>query len=961
MLINNRCRTTFITFILLFSLFSTCITFTDISKAEDGPFIIPEEYLEMFEENILSPHPFRFLATWSYDGNVSRTIEGDITFDLYFTSTVLTQLELEKYQDRVNVTIYDLEDPETATEIKNASKEFTLSPALLEERIQKETVKMENINHTINVGDMLLFVIEINQSDKLSSSYVAKQYEKLKSSFESIASRLNESDTTELKDIGLNLELFMDILDELDIKGEDLGELANVFTSSAFIYGSNTYDSSLKFSTSDSTNYTLYFHNNASNVDDLLGFGSIKLVSQSKPTGDDFNSYPPSIDTAILSSVDEEEWIMWFTIWALYNLGETPIDKEDYKTIYYLHTNDKMDENKPSGNASVQRDELTTSSITWKGPELPRNKMIENGYAEIYIHYPKFLSLSKPTISASLYDKEKLIAYDEKQLNQTTIFELLKRGPDAPIRFDFEIDEDYEIVNGNTIDLKVTLIDKPKLSLRPVNILYDSDIYQSSVTLYINETNNIQIEGIEDKLVYAGGSAHYALKINSVYEDTLEIALEGDVDNGKWEFDYPSEITVGENSTTTVDVYVNSTATDYSAYGDSINIFFNVTGKTGIDSKISNVKVSEKAVEYDIEVDIPEKIEVTHGHNKTFSLTIRNRNKGYYPDAYSIDITSQNGLNVTYIDYVGGTNDYLEIYDDKEKEPEAKVNITVYAEWYTDIKNDKLTIEITSANSDKYGKLTIFTYNVTVNVIQANILESIYRMFESAADSMGLGEYGAWILIIILLVIIFFFIIISLIIIKNKYVEIICLDRIKEITPDEKAEFDITIRNPKNRVMTYEAKTEVNTISKNWNISFDNSHVTVESRQSKIVKLYVEPNDFAKADDWIEVKVLVRPIDKVKTEEILTITSIKSAKLKVDISGLIHWPKNFQKGDRVETSFKINNRGNVSAENVTVILYINGEEKNKVENITIPRGGYADIMIPWIAEKGKNKVDIVVK
>jgi len=68
----------------------------------------------------------------------------------------------------------------------------------------------------------------------------------------------------------------------------------------------------------------------------------------------------------------------------------------------------------------------------------------------------------------------------------------------------------------------------------------------------------------------------------------------------------------------------------------------------------------------------------------------------------------------------------------------------------------------------------------------------------------------------------------------------------------------------------------------------------------------------------------------------------------------------FKKGDRVETSFKLTNVGNVSADNISVILYVNGKEKNKVEDITIPRGGYAEVEIPWIAVKGKNKVEIVV-
>ncbi len=66
-------------------------------------------------------------------------------------------------------------------------------------------------------------------------------------------------------------------------------------------------------------------------------------------------------------------------------------------------------------------------------------------------------------------------------------------------------------------------------------------------------------------------------------------------------------------------------------------------------------------------------------------------------------------------------------------------------------------------------------------------------------------------------------------------------------------------------------------------------------------------------------------------------------------------------GQKVVTSFRVENRGKVSTDKISIILYVNGEEKNKVEDITIPRGGYAEIDMPWIAVKGKNKVSIVVK
>ena len=156
-------------------------------------------------------------------------------------------------------------------------------------------------------------------------------------------------------------------------------------------------------------------------------------------------------------------------------------------------------------------------------------------------------------------------------------------------------------------------------------------------------------------------------------------------------------------------------------------------------------------------------------------------------------------------------------------------------------------------------------------------------------------------------------------------------------------------------------ETKEDMLGNRWEVSLDKQQVYLDPRKSEIIILTVKPSDYVKADDWVEVKVVTKPSGMNKTAEVTTVTTIKDQKINLKISGVVHWPRYFKKGDKVETSFKLTNRGNVSAENVTVILYVNGEEKNRVENITIPRGGFADIEIPWIAGKGKNEVNIVVK
>ena len=44
-----------------------------------------------------------------------------------------------------------------------------------------------------------------------------------------------------------------------------------------------------------------------------------------------------------------------------------------------------------------------------------------------------------------------------------------------------------------------------------------------------------------------------------------------------------------------------------------------------------------------------------------------------------------------------------------------------------------------------------------------------------------------------------------------------------------------------------------------------------------------------------------------------------------------------------------------------IFFYLNGKEKNKLENVIIPAKGFAEIKIPWIAVKGKNEISITVR
>ncbi|MEA3458642.1 MAG: CARDB domain-containing protein, partial [Candidatus Thermoplasmatota archaeon] len=213
----------------------------------------------------------------------------------------------------------------------------------------------------------------------------------------------------------------------------------------------------------------------------------------------------------------------------------------------------------------------------------------------------------------------------------------------------------------------------------------------------------------------------------------------------------------------------------------------------------------------------------------------------------------------------------------------------------------------------------------------------------------------------ILIIVVFLILIIVVFILTTKSADIICFERIKEISPEENARFEITVKNPTKKTQSYELSLKENLESSKWDASLDLKRARLEPGQSRTVVLIVRPTDLIKTDDWAEIGIVVKTEGMRKTEEMTAMTLIKDSKAELSIGGVTHWPRSFKRGDRVTTSFKVKNKGNASASGIDVILYINDKEKNKVDDVIIPAGGYAGIRMPWIVGKNKNEINIVVR
>lgn len=965
MSLNKRLTACVITSFILLSIL---VPLAEKTRAEDE-FFDAESLLEIINigkqlinfENIMDPHPFRFIGVWN--SNKTMTINDDITFDLYFSSTILTQLEFLDYQDSIDISVHHRDESGLIKQVEGANISMKLEPAPLNEFIQDYQVTLKDIDLEVEENDDLIFVIEIIHSEKPINDFIEKRFDtKIKNRIGKIASLMQKVGDPDLENIGVMIEDVLNNLSDLGIGGAEFGALVNVLVSSAFYYGSSSYPSMVKFSTEEGDNNTLYFHNEVdySFESSFVDFGYIKIVNGTAPSVHANYACPPiavNLDELTITEINEEEWVSWLAIWALY-VFEEPSSIAN-RVTYYLHSGGLMDSSK-SETSEHQRDKLSENPAVWTGSSFERNKILKNVTADLYIYYPKLLTLKKTKITAVLKQGNETIATSEAELDRTTIIEKLKRGADIPTRFYFEdLAENQEIWYNKDLTLEISVSNAPFSLFKSPMISYDSSQYPSKIILFYEETDNIKLNNLEDKEVYAGETIEYTLSIESKYSDTVEITIEKTEGIGDWNYSvYPTKLQMNGGETEEIHVIVESKATDANAYDDQdfIQLAINLSGNTGYSRNITNISVSESAVDYEIEIITPEDIEIRHGSESTLTFIIKNKNKGYIADRYTFNITTEHGWEVSYIPYI---EDYIDVSE------EAEVNITLSVPWYTDIKNEEITFEVTSDESEKYE---LYTKTITINVSigSPNIFDTVYQLFENAAKTIGLDnfseKYAGWILIALITIIILIISLAVIILKKIKYTELNCSEQIIEINPDEKAVYNITIKNPYKTVLNYEIKIETeNNDSKSWDITTDTAQVMLEPKRSKEIKLYVRPTDYVKKEDWVEVKVIVKPIEKNKKAELSTVTSIKNAEVDVKMAGVFHWPRIFKKDERVETSFKLFNRGNVSADNISVILYVNGEEKNKVENITIPRGGHADINIPWIAIKGKNEVYIVVK
>jgi uncharacterized membrane protein len=700
---------------------------------------------------------------------------------------------------------------------------------------------------------------------------------------------------------------------------------------------------------------------NRSNIQKLQDIGTalkdiLSLLKESNITSEDF--------AAIINVMRSSSFIYDSANHPASVTIPAKISEEDIR-IYYLHAIPEMNENRPVTDNQSGSVEITETPTLWTSETFDRNKILKVGdiSADLYLDHRDFYRIinilrGKITITATLYDKDAPVASSEKELDITGIREILTK-PNTPVTFTFS-GLDKEITYGHSIGIGLSLKNGTKLGLRNVKLLFDSVDYPSALRVKLEETKNIKITDITSnppsQKIIPGGIVEYILNVTSEKADTLQISTIEREKTGDWEITSPRSATVSANSWTNIHVFIKSLSDLNEAYGNAITLTVIVNGNTGIARQAVSAEISEDAIQYDVEIlGYSNNINISKGENRTFYFVIKNNNTGAIDDvdSYTISASSKNDWRLIPRDIIrnlgiGASTDA----DD------ARVVIQVPKN--TTLDSDIITIIVTSDGDPS----TTATINVTVHVIGGDFLESIYNLFDGAAETLGLkeifGSYGAIVLASILMVIILFLLIILALVFTTKHVRIICADRIKEIEKTEKAIYELTLQNPSKKTQSYEILAQQTAPSSKWMIAIEPLTITIDGRQSKTIQIIVTPINNNESKDWTQVTVHVKKTGKKKTEYITLIAMVKEGKTLLKLDNVSHWPTVFNSGEKVTTSCSISNNGTVSARNVKVFFYLNGKQKNMVE-VTIPAGSIADLQIPWMAVKGKNQVRIRLK
>jgi len=502
-------------------------------------------------------------------------------------------------------------------------------------------------------------------------------------------------------------------------------------------------------------------------------------------------------------------------------------------------------------------------------------------------------------------------------------------------------------------------------------ILFNSMEYPSYIQIITAPLDDIKLKFAEGTTtspeIRRAGVARYNITITNRGETgdnlTLSLALYGELNqwpegwravinlSGKTytaDFDWRSNVYIPGNSTINIpiEIYPSPDSPDGSEVEFRFSAKGTYRGSDSISDKIK-IKIGSLGVNF---VAIPENKKIEVG--KTFNYTFRIKNTGNDVDDFTVNATSEHG-------WIEGDTSFIieDLYPGNETE--FSIVLKIPRNISSLPVEDNLIVQVKSKTDPKKGDEAW----VVTTAVELSIFDKINEFFGGMTNSLKgqFGEAASLIALAVLLAIALIIILSLIYVFTRKYAELICIDRIKEISPGGEARFDITIKNPSKMRLSYDAYVDKDIIPEGWDVKISESEFRLDPGEERKVSIFVKATENIDPDGFAKIRLFVIPKEKSKTYYMDLIVTSKNATVDLKIENVSHLPRTFKSGDTVTTKFILRNKGTVRAKNVRVSLRVNGEEVNSADIEEIPPEGYAEIEMPWIAYPGRNDISIVAE
>jgi hypothetical protein len=531
---------------------------------------------------LLFPGLNRISEVYTYNGNDTLNIRGDIIYHLYFSDT----RKIKKLTDSVDVSLYTISvDSLFGLPTRRKNTTVLLTPPKYLGGIYDQQITLPNINYTLTTGDTLLVSIEIIPTNKSTLALDILSSPILKKTVQWMVNRWENNITHGplRRQIGALIKNVTTLLEDtgnesgINFTSDDIASFINAMKSSRLIYDSQSHPSSItipvKISEEDIRIY--YLHSGQA-----------------------------------MSEIQQE------------GTNTSKTEKVDITTTPKIWTADQgLERNK------ILKVQDVTAELYF--------------YRFLFIIHPKVsVTVTLYDDNTSIASTERQLTKKEIQgflRKKITPVVFNFTGVDKEITYGHKLGIGISLSNGTK-----TVFTKLKLQYN--SIQYPSSLrvkFEETQNIQIHDL----ITTPSDGKIIPGGSVQYLFNVTSLKTDTLQIKTIEREKTGAWSISTPTSVTVSAGGWVTIPMYVNSSNILKEAYGSLINLIVIITGNTGIARQAVTAEISEEAINYKVEIlGYSNSINISKGENHFFYFVVKNNNTGAIDDAdnYTVTASSKN-------------------------------------------------------------------------------------------------------------------------------------------------------------------------------------------------------------------------------------------------------------------------------------------------------------------------------